>query len=265
MGDVARLTAIRGDDTRASAPACWGHCDLPTAKSDVSAPCSTRGRDSGSRGAWSVSHRTGGTRTASPCRRRSRTSRRHCRRARYGLPACDASAPSARRRRPRHQRGLRTDGCAAGPPPASKRGSAAARARSRCSWDLTPPVVGHDLGHSAVAQMSEGVARESGPPRPRSTSRTRKAPPCGAFRSAPKRTRTSTRLSRTRPSTWRVYQFRHRREGGGEYSPGCRTANGRAVSRAGSTGPCELSPSDGRSTVCEHMFAQVDQPAVKAI
>src|SRR5215213_3051942 len=28
---------------------------------------------------------------------------------------------------------------------------------------------------------------------------------------APKRTRTSTRLSRTRPSTWRVYQFRHRR------------------------------------------------------
>jgi hypothetical protein len=26
-----------------------------------------------------------------------------------------------------------------------------------------------------------------------------------------------------------------------------------------------LSPSDGRSTVCEHMFAQVDQPAVKAI
>jgi hypothetical protein len=146
-----------------------------------------------------------------------------------------------------------------------ERGSAAARARSRCSWDLTPPVVGHDLGHSAVAQMSEGVARESGPPRPRSASRTRKAPPSGAFRSAPKRTRTSTRLSRTRPSTWRVYQFRHRREGGGEYSPGCRTANGRAVSRAGSTGPCELSPSDGRSTVCEHMFAQVDQPAVKAI
>src|SRR3954469_12738775 len=36
---------------------------------------------------------------------------------------------------------------------------------------------------------------------------------CGAFPSAPKRTRTSTRLSRTRPSTWRVYQFRHRREG----------------------------------------------------
>src|SRR5690349_6729304 len=28
---------------------------------------------------------------------------------------------------------------------------------------------------------------------------------------APKRTRTSTRLTRTRPSTWRVYQFRHRR------------------------------------------------------
>ena len=33
----------------------------------------------------------------------------------------------------------------------------------------------------------------------------------GSFIYAPKRTRTSTRLSRTRPSTWRVYQFRHRR------------------------------------------------------
>ena len=33
----------------------------------------------------------------------------------------------------------------------------------------------------------------------------------GASGGAPKRTRTSTRLSRTRPSTWRVYQFRHRR------------------------------------------------------
>ena len=38
-----------------------------------------------------------------------------------------------------------------------------------------------------------------------------KARLCGLFRHAPKRTRTSTRLSRTRPSTWRVYQFRHRR------------------------------------------------------
>ncbi len=33
----------------------------------------------------------------------------------------------------------------------------------------------------------------------------------GLLCDAPKRTRTSTRLSRTRPSTWRVYQFRHRR------------------------------------------------------
>jgi hypothetical protein len=38
-----------------------------------------------------------------------------------------------------------------------------------------------------------------------------KSPASGAFAHAPKRTRTSTRLSRTRPSTWRVYQFRHRR------------------------------------------------------
>src|SRR3954462_907002 len=48
----------------------------------------------------------------------------------------------------------------------------------------------------------------------------RKSPAEQGFRSAPKRTRTSTRLSRTRPSTWRVYQFRHRRKGGAEYSPG---------------------------------------------
>src|SRR3954451_19910093 len=48
----------------------------------------------------------------------------------------------------------------------------------------------------------------------------KKKPACAGFLAdAPKRTRTSTRLSRTRPSTWRVYQFRHRREEG-EYSPG---------------------------------------------
>ena len=40
------------------------------------------------------------------------------------------------------------------------------------------------------------------------------------IRHAPKRTRTSTRLSRTRPSTWRVYQFRHRREDERESSAG---------------------------------------------
>src|SRR5690349_19772489 len=95
-------------------------------------------------------------------------------------------------------------------------------------------------GRGAAPRHSTAGARLEGNPR------TRKAPQSGAFRSAPKRTRTSTRLSRTRPSTWRVYQFRHRRESGGEYSPG-------------------LSPSDGRTTVHEHMFAPVDQPAVTAI
>src|SRR6476469_6145807 len=62
--------------------------------------------------------------------------------------------------------------------------------------------------------------------------------PAGArpSRGAPKRTRTSTRLARTRPATWRVYQFRHRR-GNGEYSPGVRAG---------------LSPSAGGDTVCEH-------------
>ena len=72
---------------------------------------------------------------------------------------------------------------------------------------------------------------------------------CGAFASAPKRTRTSTRLSRTRPSTWRVYQFRHRREGDGEYSPAVLAFE--SVQR-------------GRY-IYEHMFAPLDQPAVTAI
>ena len=40
------------------------------------------------------------------------------------------------------------------------------------------------------------------PPAGRITARTTKAPPCGALASCAKRTRTSTRLSRTRPSTW---------------------------------------------------------------
>ncbi len=43
--------------------------------------------------------------------------------------------------------------------------------------------------------------------------RTKKAPSSGAFPSAPERTRTSTDHRSTRPSTLRVYQFRHRRWG----------------------------------------------------
>src|SRR4051812_28003283 len=78
--------------------------------------------------------------------------------------------------------------------------------------------------------------------------RTAKAPQCGAFVHAPKRTRTSTRLSRTRPSTWRVYQFRHRREGDGEYSP------------AGRLG---LSPSAPRYTLCEHTFDREQKEVAK--
>src|SRR5215213_3568564 len=55
----------------------------------------------------------------------------------------------------------------------------------------------------------QDVARSVGAAR-HSTEEMRKAACAGPFH-APKRTRTSTRLSRTRPSTWRVYQFRHRR------------------------------------------------------
>src|SRR5215203_4224486 len=61
-------------------------------------------------------------------------------------------------------------------------------------------------------------------PRRGSAPEKRKAPPPRGFRHAPKRTRTSTRLSRTRPSTWRVYQFRHRRESDREYRAAPRSA-----------------------------------------
>ena len=54
--------------------------------------------------------------------------------------------------------------------------------------------------------------------------------------SAPKRTRTSTRLSRTRPSTWRVYQFRHRREGSRSIAAGPGAVRSRRE-RAASSSP----------------------------
>ena len=88
-------------------------------------------------------------------------------------------------------------------------------------------------GEQGCSPVVRGVAARCSPPDRSRSPRTRKAPPSGAFRSAPKRTRTSTRLSRTRPSTWRVYQFRHRREGDGEYSP---------------ASACRLSPSTRGST-----------------
>ena len=76
----------------------------------------------------------------------------------------------------------------------------------------------------------------------------RKSPPVsGLFPYAPKRTRTSTRLSRTRPSTWRVYQFRHRREGGGEYSPALEG----------------LSLSAGVYTLYEHTFDEVQETVTR--
>ena len=72
------------------------------------------------------------------------------------------------------------------------------------------------VGQPLVAPIaSSAVSRKPAPPIPRRVHAKETEPPrnCGAFTYAPKRTRTSTRLSRTRPSTWRVYQFRHRREG----------------------------------------------------
>src|SRR3954462_5588099 len=99
-----------------------------------------------------------------------------------------------------------------------------------------------DLGHiwatTGVAQLSEGVVAKSGPLSGERRQNDGSPAFAGLSLHAPKRTRTSTRLARTRPSTWRVYQFRHRR-GNGEYSPG--------------VGP-GLSPSAGGDTVCEHTF-----------
>ena len=115
-----------------------------------------------------------------------------------------------------------------------------AKIRARDYFDAP----GGEEAVAAVASCEEALARfESGsagrrarrtrvgrPARPARRRRHRRLTPGGygkgkpacsrAFPYAPKRTRTSTRLSRTRPSTWRVYQFRHRRKGDGEYSPG---------------------------------------------
>src|SRR3954463_15542802 len=101
-----------------------------------------------------------------------------------------------------------------------------------------------DWATRAVAQLSEGLSRDVAPCEQDDRPERRKPRECRAFGGAPKRTRTSTRLSRTRPSTWRVYQFRHRREGDGEYSP--------VIARG-------LSPSAGVGTLCEHMFDGVEE------
>src|SRR3954469_3962667 len=80
--------------------------------------------------------------------------------------------------------------------------------------------------------FQSGFQRDRTEPVQRAIGEKKKPAYASSFTYAPKRTRTSTRLSRTRPSTWRVYQFRHRREGG-EYSP-----DPRACARPRAEVPC---------------------------
>ena len=74
------------------------------------------------------------------------------------------------------------------------------------------------------------MSRKSAPPRWR-LPRPKRRKPCAsrAFAGAPKRTRTSTRLSRTRPSTW---------------SPGCQMRPDRAAASVPSAIPDDLDASD---------------------
>jgi hypothetical protein len=139
--------------------------------------------------------------------RRSHRLPRACAVAR--LPLSVAGACEPHRRQPPRPRS-RTDAIAA------CRSLASARASGSCSGRnprSQPPPRGHKGGHTDVAPLPLGVAAKKWPPQIRSAPERRKPRERRAFEDAPKRTRTSTRLSRTRPSTWRVYQFRHRREG----------------------------------------------------
>ena len=101
-------------------------------------------------------------------------------------------------------------------PRASERPIARGSGRNARSWRL---LLEGERGERMCSPVAIGVAAKCSPPPRRTAPERRKPRRSGAFCDAPKRTRTSTRLSRTRPSTWRVYQFRHRREGDGEYSP----------------------------------------------
>src|SRR4051812_2009875 len=61
-----------------------------------------------------------------------------------------------------------------------------------------------DWATRGVAQLSEGLSRDVAPGERNDRPERRKPHRSRAFSHAPKRTRTSTRLSRTRPSTWLV-------------------------------------------------------------
>src|SRR3954447_25686152 len=79
----------------------------------------------------------------------------------------------------------------------------------------------------------------------------------GLRRHAPKRTRTSTRLSRTRPSTWRVYQFRHRREGAASIAP---VAHGRRARSTVGRRHAALVSVRTQRYLHEHMFDRREEP-----
>ena len=99
-------------------------------------------------------------------------------------------------------------------PPSSSRPEASCRPhtsgrRIGCGWSRTArprrsPRLGSEFGGRNRTPVAIGVAGEIGPHPERQFRERRKPSACRTFEGAPKRTRTSTRLSRTRPSTWRV-------------------------------------------------------------
>jgi hypothetical protein len=100
-------------------------------------------------------------------------------------------------------------------------------------------VVGHNWGTALCPSCHRALPQKLAPPRDGARQERENPAGAGLLESAPKRTRTSTRLSRTRPSTWRVYQFRHRREGSRSIAavPGPGALSPRTAARARRAAP----------------------------
>ena len=184
-------------------------------------------------------------RSASACRPTSRTDRRRRRGGSAGGGGRGLVCGASQRRLERLGRRPGPEAAAAllAVLPPANAVAIAGRARSQCSSATSD--VGPQAGPQSCGPVVIGRCHEKWPPSERDRPENDESPAgAGLSLHAPKRTRTSTRLSRTRPSTWRVYQFRHRREGGGEYSPA-------------SEG---LSLSAGVYTLYEHTFDELRRP-----
>ena len=150
--------------------------------------------------------------------------------ARHSERRCSSTCSPSRRSSGRGERSRRCSWCSTSPPSSVTVATTTCLIERPARYALSSVSTG--VGWTTRWQVGGGLNAED-------------PTVCRAFCDAPKRTRTSTRLSRTRPSTWRVYQFRHRREG---------TASIALDWLQG------LSPSAGVGTLYEHTFDEVRRP-----